>query len=54
MGLNTMLVLVLKDNASRLFYEALGGKKIDEIEVQIAGRKLTEVVYGWEDLKGVF
>ncbi|WP_404469551.1 GNAT family N-acetyltransferase [Sutcliffiella horikoshii] len=54
MGLNTMLVLVLKDNASCLFYEALGGKKIDELEVQIAGRKLTEVVYGWVDLKGVF
>ncbi|WP_226682933.1 GNAT family N-acetyltransferase [Sutcliffiella horikoshii] len=54
MGLNSMLVLVLRDNASCLFYEALGGKKIDEIEVQIAGKKLTEVVYGWENVKGVF
>ncbi|WP_404349413.1 GNAT family N-acetyltransferase [Sutcliffiella horikoshii] len=54
MGLNTMLVLVLKDNVSRLFYEALGGKKIDELEVQIAGKKLTEVVYGWENLKDIF
>ncbi|WP_404447863.1 GNAT family N-acetyltransferase [Sutcliffiella horikoshii] len=51
MGLNTMLVLVLEDNASRLFYEALGGKKIEDLEVQIAGKKLTEVVYGWEDVK---
>lgn len=54
MGLNTMLVLVLKDNVSRLFYEALGGKKIDELEIQIAGKKLTEVVYGWENLKDIF
>ncbi|WP_404460703.1 GNAT family N-acetyltransferase [Sutcliffiella horikoshii] len=54
MGLNTMLVLVLKDNVSRLFYEALSGKKIDELEVQMAGKKLTEVVYGWENLKDVF
>lgn len=54
MGLNSMLVLVLRDNASCLFYEALGGKKIDEIEVQIAGKKLTEVVYGWENVKDVF
>ncbi|WP_404430830.1 GNAT family N-acetyltransferase [Sutcliffiella horikoshii] len=54
MGLNTMLVLVLKDNVSRLFYEALGGKKIDELEVQMAGKKLTEVVYGWENVKDVF
>lgn len=54
MGLNTMLVLVLKDNASCLFYEALGGKKVDEFEVEIAGKKLTEVVYGWENVKEVF
>lgn len=54
MGLNTMLVLVLKDNVSRLFYEALGGKEIDDFEVQIAGRKLTEVVYGWENVRDVF
>jgi len=53
MGLNTMLVLVLKDNASCLFYEALGGKKLDEIEVEIAGKKLTEVVYGWDNVKDV-
>ncbi|ART75105.1 GNAT family N-acetyltransferase [Sutcliffiella horikoshii] len=54
LGLNSLLVLVLKDNASCLFYEALGGKKIDELEVQIAGKKLTEVVYGWENVKDVF
>ncbi|NMH73606.1 GNAT family N-acetyltransferase [Bacillus sp. RO2] len=54
MGLSTMLVLVLKDNESRLFYEALGGKKLDELEVQIAGKKLSEVVYGWENLKEEF
>ncbi|MGD6857652.1 N-acetyltransferase family protein [Bacillus infantis] len=51
MGLNSMLVLVLKDNISRLFYEALGGQKIDAVEVQIAGRKLSELVYGWEDIR---
>ncbi|RHW43430.1 GNAT family N-acetyltransferase [Neobacillus notoginsengisoli] len=54
MGLNSMLVLVLKDNVSRLFYEALGGKKIDSIEVQIAGKKLSELVYGWEDISDIF
>ncbi|WP_409292868.1 GNAT family N-acetyltransferase [Peribacillus sp. SCS-37] len=54
MGLNSMLVLVLKDNISRLFYEALGGKKIDTVEVQIAGKKLSEIVYGWEDIKNIF
>jgi ribosomal protein S18 acetylase RimI-like enzyme len=54
MGLNSMLVLVLEDNISRLFYEALGAKKIDAIEVQIAGKKLSELVYGWEDIRNIF
>lgn len=54
MGFNSILVLVLKDNSSRLFYEALGGEKIDTIEVQIAGKKLSELVYGWEDIRNIF
>ncbi|WP_423798094.1 N-acetyltransferase family protein [Neobacillus sp. SAB-20_R2A] len=54
MGLNSMLVLVLKDNISRLFYEALGGKKIDAVEVLIAGKKLSELVYGWENIGEIF
>ncbi|MEI4771642.1 hypothetical protein WAX74_18625 [Psychrobacillus sp. FJAT-51614] len=37
MGLNAMLILVLKDNISRHFYESLGGRKIDSIEVDIRG-----------------
>jgi ribosomal protein S18 acetylase RimI-like enzyme len=54
MGLNSMLVLVLKDNISRLFYESLGGKKINTVEVEIAGKKLSELVYGWEDISNIF
>lgn len=54
MGLNSMLVLVLEDNISRLFYEKLGAKKIDAIEVQIAGKKLSELVYGWKDIRNIF
>ncbi|NHC43551.1 GNAT family N-acetyltransferase [Bacillus sp. MM2020_1] len=54
MGLNSMLVLVLKDNISRLFYEALGGEKIDTVEVEIAGKKISELVYGWEDIRNIF
>lgn len=54
MGLNSMLVLVLKDNISRLFYEAHGGKKIDAVEVLIAGKKLSELVYGWENIGEIY
>lgn len=49
-----MLVLVLKDNISRQFYESLGGRKIDTVEVEIGGKKFTELVYGWEDIKNIF
>ena len=49
-GLNSMIVLVLEDNISCKFYEALGGKKIDTVEIEIAGNKYAELVYGWDDL----
>ncbi len=54
MGLNTMLVLVLKDNTSRHFYEALGGQNIDRVEVEIGGKILSELVYGWKDIRTIF
>ncbi len=52
-GIFTMTVIVLKDNNSRLFYEALGAKKIDTIDTEISGRRLSEFVYGWEDIRGI-
>ncbi|MBP2242813.1 L-amino acid N-acyltransferase YncA [Cytobacillus eiseniae] len=51
LGYNTMIVLVLAENPSCLFYEALGGRKIDALEVEILGKKLVETVYGWEDIR---
>ncbi|WP_391122543.1 GNAT family N-acetyltransferase [Psychrobacillus sp. L3] len=53
-GLNSMLVLVLEDNNSRKFYESLGGRKIDTVEVEIGGKKFSELVYGWEDIRNIF
>ena len=49
-----MLVLVLKDNSARHFYEALHGEKMDTVEVQIAGTKVSELVYGWKDIRQIF
>lgn len=54
MGLNSMVVLVLEENISRQFYESLGGRKIDTIEVEIGGKKFSELVYGWEDIRNIF
>lgn len=53
LGINTMLVLVLEDNNSKLFYEATGGKKIGEVEIEIAGKKLNELVYGWDNITDI-
>ncbi|MDN7240247.1 GNAT family N-acetyltransferase [Planococcus sp. N028] len=48
-----MVVLVLEDNSSCRFYEALGAKKIDRIQVKIAGKQLPELVYAWDDIGAV-
>lgn len=53
LGINTMLVLVLEDNNSNLFYEATGGKKIGEVEIEIARKKLNELVYGWDNITDI-
>ncbi len=47
----SLLVWALKDNPFRAFYETLNGQMIDEQEVEIAGAKLIEVAYGWQDIR---
>lgn len=32
----------------------MGGKKIGEVEVEIAGEKLNELIYGWDNIKNIF
>ena len=50
MDLSSMLVWVLAQNASRPFYEALGGKYLYEKPIEIGGANLIEVAYGWPDV----
>ncbi|WP_042478270.1 GNAT family N-acetyltransferase [Bacillus ndiopicus] len=49
-GFVSMLVLVLADNPSTAFYEAIGGEKIDVVEIEIGGESFKEAVYGWRTL----
>ncbi|WP_085507333.1 GNAT family N-acetyltransferase [Thalassobacillus devorans] len=49
----SMLVLVLEDNDASFFYEHLGAEKVDTVEIEIAGKKLKEVVYGWKDIREI-
>jgi hypothetical protein len=47
------LVWALAQNASRRFYEALGGALVFEQEIVIAGQTLQEVGYGWPDIQAL-
>lgn len=48
----SVYVEVLKDNPTKTFYEAFGAKHIEDIEIQIGGKKLIESIYKW-DLKSM-
>jgi len=51
-GFQTMLVWVLEANQpARRFYERLGGVYAGTQSITIGGEELTEVAYGWRDLK---
>lgn len=47
---NTMLVWVAAENPYRRFYEVLGGNLLGEKMVEIGGKMISEVGYGWEDI----
>lgn len=50
LGVDSMLVWVLKENPARGFYENLGGVFLRETTIEIGGKALLEVAYGWRDL----
>jgi GNAT superfamily N-acetyltransferase len=52
-GKHGMLVWVFEDNPYRRFYESLGGKLIGKQPIEIGKQTLTEVAYGWDDLKAI-
>jgi len=53
MGHDTMLVWVLAKNPARHFYAALGGVPVREKPITIGGASLTEVAYGWTDIRSL-
>lgn len=50
LDVHSMLVWALKQNPARGFYEWLGGKYLRETSIEIGGKSLLEVAYGWRDL----
>lgn len=52
-GHNSMLVWVLEANPFMVFYEALGGQQVALRMVRFGNASLSEVAYGWADLKAL-
>ncbi len=52
-GFTSMLVWVLADNPACAFYEALGGQPVREKQETIGDVTLTEIGYGWTDIRGL-
>lgn len=52
-GIDSMLVWVLADNPACQFYAALGGKLVHEKELEIGGKSLIEVAYGWANTENL-
>ncbi len=49
-GFGSMAVWVLALNPSRRFYECLGGKIIEQQDIERGGQTFIEVAYGWPSL----
>ncbi|WP_303801124.1 GNAT family N-acetyltransferase [Alicyclobacillus macrosporangiidus] len=49
-GMHGMLIWALADNPACQFYAAMGGQAVREGELEIGGKWLKEVGYGWRDL----
>ncbi|MDY0405381.1 GNAT family N-acetyltransferase [Virgibacillus sp. 179-BFC.A HS] len=49
-GFHSMLIWVLAENKSKYFYEKMGGEYVDAEKIQIGGKELEEIAYGWENL----
>lgn len=52
-GFESMIIAVLEHNPARNFYEKMGGVVIAKEAVDIGGDALTELIFGWRDLKEI-
>lgn len=50
LGFRSMMAWVLEENPACRFYEALGGARAREAEIERGGRALRKVAYGWADI----
>jgi len=51
-GCQSVYLWVLVENLpARKFYETLGGQYVGKHQIELGDRELTEVAYGWKDIK---
>ncbi|WP_027408371.1 GNAT family N-acetyltransferase [Anoxybacteroides tepidamans] len=50
-GIRSLIVWVLNDNPSKHFYERLGAAVVGEETIEIGGKALKEICYGWKELE---
>ena len=46
----TIFVWVLKENPAVKFYRKMGGKKVEEANLEIGGKEYKELALGWDDI----
>jgi ribosomal protein S18 acetylase RimI-like enzyme len=50
-GLQRPVVWALEKNPWCAFYERLGGKRVAQKMIEIGGAQLSDIAYGWEDIR---
>ncbi|MBG03887.1 MAG: GNAT family N-acetyltransferase [Rhodospirillaceae bacterium] len=53
-GRKSVIVWVLRDNPSKYFYEAIGGRKIAERDERLWGESIPQIAYAWDVSKDGF
>lgn len=51
LNVESMDLSVLALNSSKIFYEKMGAEKVLEKEVDIGGKTLIEIIYGWKNIR---
>lgn len=49
-GLKRPVVWVLEENPWCAFYERLGGRRVAQKMIEIGGKQLSDIAYGWDDV----
>ena len=52
-GMDSLIVWALERNPAREFYARLGGREVDTRETTVGTRRLREIAYRWDDLRGL-